>query len=124
MFVCLESCESGKDAAVAHAVTTAELINVRNSLRIWRELQNLNIEEDSLYDLVAQNIVNQVLLIRAAGFNFEDLNGNSLEVLCLLTTEEVKGIMFREEPDELAQMAVGYVEAIEDDVLNHFHSVQ
>ena len=124
LLLCLESCESSEDDAVAHAVTTSELTNVRNSLRVWRELQNQQIEEESLYQLVAQNIVSQVLMIRAVGFNVEELKGNSLEALCLLTTEEVKGIMSSAEHKELSLMAVGYIEDIEDDVLKYFYSVQ
>ena len=124
LLICLESCESGKDAAVSHAVTTAELMNVHNSLRMWRELQNQQIEEKPLYDLVAQNIASQVLMIRAVGFDLDDLKGNSLEALCLLTTDEVKEIMLSAERDELSQIAVEYIETIEEDVLKYFRAIQ
>jgi hypothetical protein len=120
----LEGCDSGEDAVVANAVTSVELMNVRNSLRMWRELQKYRIEEESLYELVARDIVGQVLIIRSVGFDVQNLKGNALNALCLLTTEEVKGIMLRAEDDKIAQVAVAYIEAIEGDFLRYFRSIQ
>lgn len=113
-----------QNAAIGLAVANSELNSAREDLRLWRELENQNIDNDALKQILANNLIRHVVMLGAAKIDIRELKGNPLEALCLLTTDEVKGILRQSDHEETSAMALDFIESIEQDVLDHVHEIQ
>ncbi len=113
-----------QEATVGLAVARVELYNAREDLRLWRELENQNIENEAVKQIIASNLVRHLVTIAAAQIDVRELKGNPLEALCLLTTEEAKGILRQSDQKDLAKLALNYVETIERGVVDQVREIQ
>lgn len=113
-----------QDAAVGLAVANSELYSVREDLRLWRELENQNINNEALKQIVTNNLIRHVMMVRAANIDIRELTGTPLEALCLLTTEEVKGILGQSKHEDLSNLALDFINSIEQDVLDLVREIQ
>ena len=117
-----ESC--AQDGTAKLGLSSMALYNAREDLRLWRELEIQDIDNSAVKQIVANKLILHIVTVGAADIDFRDLKGASLEALCLLTTDEVKGIVERYGNEELAAVSLSYIESVEEDVVDYVREVQ
>ena len=74
--------DTDENPAVGLAVASSELYSAREDLRLWRELENQNIDNDAVKQILANNLIRHVVIVGAAKIDIRELKGNPLEALC------------------------------------------
>ena len=113
-----------QDSAIGLAVASSTLYSAREDLRLWRELENQNIDNEAVKQIIANNLIRHVLTVGAAKIDVREIKGSPLEALCLLTTDEVKGILGQSDHKEMSKMAIHFIESIEHEVIGHVREIQ
>lgn len=116
--------DNEQNATVGLAVANVELYSAREDLRVWRELENQNIDNEAVKQILANNLIRHLVVVAAAKIDVLELNGGPLEALCLLTTDEAKGILRQSGHKDMSRMALNFIESIEEDVVDHVHEIQ
>ena len=106
------------------AISSMALFNAREDLRLWRELELQEIDNTAVKQIIANNLIRYVVTVGAAKVDVNDLKGASLEALCLLTTDEVKGIVEQFGHEGLAVVSLAYIDEIQDNVVARVREVQ
>lgn len=120
-----DTTEDGEEGSSAKlAIASMALYDAREDLRLWRELENQEIDNGSINQIVANSLIRNTITVGAAKIDIRDLRGGSLESLCLLTTDEAKNIMSQFGNGELAVVALSYIESVKKDVVDYVHEVQ
>lgn len=119
-----EAEEREQDATAKLAIASMALYSAREDLRLWRELETQKIDNKAVKRIIANNLIRYVVTVGAAKIDTHELKGAPLEALCLLTTDEVKGIVEQFGDEALAGVSLSYIDSIEDDVVEHVQEVQ
>lgn len=114
----------GPDLAVNMAVANVELYSIHSDLELWQMLREQDIDNDSVNGHIANSLLRHILVIQASNIDVDSIRGVPLETACLITTNQVRGILDLSNDHQATAVAIKYIERIEDDVLNRVSAIQ
>lgn len=118
------SAESASPRACSVEVATAELDSIHDDLVLQRLLRDQQVNNRPVESHIATRMLKHVLVLRATAVDVPLLKGMSLETLCLLTTDAVRADLAKSDHDEMLELAIDYLDAIEPEVKAEVSRIQ
>ena len=98
-------------------VSVLELSGARNDLKIYSQVSKLTQPTEEIQTTVAQSILKHILMLRTVNPDIQEIKGNNLETLCLLSQPETLALISKVEPKQLAGISQEYLVSIKAKIM-------